>query len=224
MKSEKLWVLLLLLGLLAAFPGCKPKAEAIPAEGVELESASSSGNARMEDSAPIERTVPVAKKAEPSAANWIMIMGRTGKMVKLYDSLWVDDEVELQLGKVIARKPPGTRGHALEAPVYAVLEEWGVKVELDDGTTGYLEVGSYGRPYRVANVRSDDTLNIRGGQTHKARKLGEAQPDSLLFVDDNSAPEIGCEDHPKGSQGRWWRVRSPGGVEGYVNCRYLGSY
>ncbi len=105
------------------------------------------------------------------------------------------------------------------------MNEWfyAMEVELSDGTRGVIDVEDLGLTHRVRGVRSDDTLNVRSGRSHKRPKLTELGPTEAVFAEaDQSTSAVGC-DLMKGKD-KWWRVRTLSGIEGYVNCTYLGNY
>jgi len=172
---------------------------------------------------------PAAPPAPPEPAvltgDTVVILGGPEKLTRVFASMaFISDEdgADTEVGPVIREVPAGTRG-IWDEPVYGMLITFGAKIKFADGTTGYVDINDLGLLQRVVNVRSDDTLNVRAGQSHKTQKLTEIPPRAPVFVGgwDATSP-AGCE----GMTGteKWWSVRTLDGVEGYVNCRYVGEF
>jgi hypothetical protein len=158
-------------------------------------------------------------------AGAVVLMGASQRPVPIHASVNMDfdGDLEPQFGPVVKRLPSGTVGHIVEA--YETAEwTYAIKAKFLDGTVGIVDIKSMGMIQRVRGVRSDDTLNVRSGRSHKRPKVSEIPPAGPVFVEGKKVMDMaGCEGQMSKTD-KWWRVRTTGGVEGYVNCTYLGSF
>ena len=154
----------------------------------------------------------------------VIILGSKRELVDVYGTMntVIDDPVDtidVEYGPVIKKVPPGTTGE-LVGSVYAYLETFGGEIKFSDGTTGFVESHALARRSTVKNVRADDTLNVRSDRSHRSRKITELPPNGLVWVSwEGSEDARGCE--LMTGPDRWWRVRTPNGIEGYVNCGFV---
>jgi len=72
---------------------------------------------------------------------------------------------------------------------------------------------SYGRRYRVVNIRSYDTLNVRADAGVYNRKIGE------LYYRATDIKVIRCKYTPRGS--KWCKISHPSTYSGWVSARYI---
>jgi hypothetical protein len=155
----------------------------------------------------------------------IVLMGTARGTVTIYKDATVDpdgDDLTPRFSSPIKKAPTGTRGRLLSSMDIADYT-YAMEIELSDGTRGVVDVEDLGLIRRVRGVRSDDTLNIRSGRSHKRPKLTELGPTEVVFAEAEGATSAaGCE-MMRGKE-KWWKVRTTSGIEGYVNCTYLGNY
>jgi len=155
----------------------------------------------------------------------VVIMGSPGQLINLHTDASIDldsDDNDPHFGPVVKQLSPGQRGQVTGSR-YAALWTYAIEVKMDDGSIGVLSPEDVGQIHRVTKVRLDDTLNVRSGPSHKRTKVAEIGPTALVFVNADSAGSAAGCDGMSGSE-KWWRVRTLNGVEGYVNCRYIGMY
>jgi hypothetical protein len=137
------------------------------------------------------RKAPSEGKKAATPTPTIMIFGRPGARIDVHASLHVSFDDAAMLNDVYG-------------PVVHVVRP---------GTTGlFVEP--------VQGVSNGDTLNVRNGRSHKARKVAELPPGGEVWVSsEHTSGGAGCEDMTGAD--RWWLVRTPHGVEGFVNCRFV---
>ncbi len=178
----------------------------------------------------VEQASPAPAEAPPRpdqlSNKSIVLMGSPGRTVTLYKNATLYKNGTLlekpHFSSPIKTAPTGTRGIWLASKVMA---EWtyAMEVELADGTRGVVDAEDLGQIQRVQGVRSDDTLNVRAGRSHKHPKVTELGPTEAVFAEfERTDHAAGCM-YMQGKE-KWWKVRTTGGIEGYVNCTYLGSY
>ena len=153
----------------------------------------------------------------------VIILGSKRELIDVYRTMGTDiddsGDIDIRYGPVIKRVPPGTTGEIIGS-VYAVLSTFGGEIKFADGTTGFVESHALAHRSTVKNVRADDTLNVRSDRSHRSRKITELPPNGLVWVSwEGSEDARGCE-FMTGTD-RWWRVRTPNGIEGYVNCGFV---
>jgi len=178
----------------------------------------------------VEQAAPAPTEALPrpdQLSNMsIVLMGSPGRTITLYKNATLNKNGSLlekpHFSSPIKTAPTGTRGILLAS---MDITEWtyAMEVELADGTRGVVDAEDIGLIQRVQGVRSDDTLNVRAGRSHKHPKVTELGPTEAVFTEvERGTHAAGC----LGMQGKekWWKVRTTGGIEGYVNCTYLGRY
>jgi len=72
---------------------------------------------------------------------------------------------------------------------------------------------SYDRRYRVVNIRSDDTLNVRSDAGIYNRKVDE------LYYNARNIKVLRCKYTPRGV--KWCKVSHPSIYSGWVSARYI---
>ena len=72
---------------------------------------------------------------------------------------------------------------------------------------------SYGKRYRVVNIRSDDTLNVRSDAGVYNRKIDE------LYYRAKNIKVLRCKYTPRGE--KWCKVSHPSIYTGWVSAKYI---
>jgi hypothetical protein len=175
---------------------------------------------------PSPAPLPPARPAPDAlTSRSIVLMGNSAAKIRMYSSVSMDPEGDgrhPQFTGFIKELRPGTRGQLLMSHDF-VERTYAVEIEIADKTKGVVDVEDVGMIQRVTRVRSDDTLNVRSGRSHKRTKMAEIGPTSPVFAQATSASHAaGCEGMADGE--KWWKVRTMSGIEGYVNCHYLGEF
>ncbi len=154
----------------------------------------------------------------------VVLMGNAGTRIGIYAevSMEPDGNMRPRFEKLVKQAEPGARGRLLISHDVADAT-YAMEIELSDGTEGNVKLDDVGLIRRVTRVRSDDTLNVRSGRSHKRSKVAEIGPNAPVFVHASHATDMaGCEGMSGGD--KWWRIRTLSGAEGYVNCHYIGGF
>lgn len=92
------------------------------------------------------------------------------------------------------------------------------KIVTNDNITGWADPNNIWIPVQVINVRFDDVLNIRQGESHKTRILDRVPPGGILYVN--------WEDYYSktayiGVDRQWLRVYTQNRILGYTRANFL---